>query len=110
MPYRRIDDSHQPFKRVRKIGPGPRKRPPIFESKEFKCKRAKPTRTHYIQHCTYVGADGAKHVATVKTKKAWKKRYNKVYRAWAKKKRAALVSRGPQSRYRCRKTALTKCR
>lgn len=107
---RRIDDSHAPFKRTRKIGPGPRKRPAIYESKEFVCRRVKPTRTHYVQSCTYVGADGARHQVTVRTKKGWKKAYNKQYRKWAKTKRAALVSRGPQSRYRCRKTASTKCR
>lgn len=107
---RRIDDSHQPFKRTKRIGPGPRKRPPIHESKTFTCKRGKPTGKHYVQHCTYVGADGAKHVTTIKTKKKWKRSYNKVYRTWAAKKRGALVARGPQRSYRCRKTASTKCR
>lgn len=107
---RRIDDSHQPFKRTRKIGPGPRRRAPIYESQEYKCKRLKPTATHYRQVCTYVGADGQKHVATIKTKKGWKKKYNKQYRKWAAKARASLVKRGPQSRYRCRRTAVAKCR
>lgn len=107
---RRIDDSHAPFKRTRKIGPGPRKRPAIYESKDYVCKRLKPTATHYRQVCTYVGADGQKHVATIKTKKGWKKKYNKQYRKWAAKARASLVKRGPQSRYRCRRTAVAKCR
>lgn len=107
---KRIDDSHQPFKRTKKIGPGPRKRPAIRETKTFVCKRSKPTKTHYIQQCAYTGADGARHVTTVRTKKTWKKKYNKVYRQWAAKRRASLVARGPQRSYRCRRTASTKCR
>jgi hypothetical protein len=107
---KRIDDSHQPFKRTKKLGPGPRRRPPIHESKTFVCRRAKPTAKHYVQLCTYVGADGAKYQTTIRTKKGWKKRYNKQYRAWAARKRTALVARGPQRGYRCRRTASTRCR
>ncbi len=109
---KRIDDSHQPFKRTGRIGPGPRKRAAVFESKTYSCKRASPTATHYVQVCTYFGADGKKHTTKVKLKKAYKKRYNKVYRAWAKtnKRVTALAKRGAKPGYRCKRTAQTKCR
>ena len=109
---RRIDDAHQPFKRTVRIGPGPRKRPAIVREGDWECVKGKNTRTHYVQVCTFIGETGRKRGAklTVKTKRARKKRYNKLYRAWAKKHRKALQARGPRAGYRCRRTAVAKCK
>lgn len=103
----RIDDSHQPFKRKSKIGPGPRKRPAIREAKDWQCRRAKPTKTHYVQICSWVGP-GNRAPRKVKLKKSFKKRYNKQYRAWAARK--AAPARGAKPGYRCRRTKTTRCR
>lgn len=103
----RIDDSHQPFKRKRSIGPGPRKRPKVNEAKDWACARAKPTKTHYVQVCKWVGGGETKSPRTVKLRKKYKKAYNKVYRAWARNKR---LSATPVKSYRCRKKPGTKCR
>ena len=111
---KRIDDSRTPFKRTSKLGPGPKKRPAIDQSKNWECNKAKATTTHYVQKCVYVGPDRARRgkKITVKTKKAKKKAYNKVYKKWAAKSARiqALVKRGPKRGYRCRKTAVAKCR
>jgi hypothetical protein len=110
---RRIDDSHTPAKRTTKFGPGPRKQKAAFRG-DWECHKAKSTPTMYVQKCVYVGDNknrlGAK--ITVKTKKSRKKAYNREYRKWAKKNARikALQKRGARSGYRCRKTAVAKCR
>lgn len=110
---RRIDDSHTPAKRTTKFGPGPRKRKLTFKG-DWECRKGKNTSTMYVQKCTYVG-DNKKRLGakiTVKTPKRKKQRYNKLYRKWAKKNARikALQARGARSGYRCRKTAVAKCR
>jgi hypothetical protein len=109
-----IDDSHTPFKRTNKIGPGPRKRAPVKQTGNLECERRRKTDTHYIQVCTYVGPDRARRgkKTKIKTKITKKKRYMKQYRAWAKNNAriAALSKRGPIRGYKCRKTVVAKCK
>lgn len=109
-----IDDSHAPFKRTNKIGPGPKKRPPVTQTSNLECERRRKTATHYIQVCTYVGPDRARRgkKTVVKTAIKKKQRYMKQYRAWAKNNAriAALSKRGPIRGYKCRKTPVAKCR
>lgn len=109
----RIDDSHQPFKRIRQIGPGPKRRPAVAQVRDWECKRG-PKK--YTQICTYVGPNrarrGTKVVSKLDPKK--KKKYNKQYRAW----RASLSARArpdlrrsaPLPGYRCRRTPVAKCK
>jgi len=105
-----IDDSHQPFKRTAKIGPGPRKRPAIKAVGKYTCVAANSTKQHYVQACTYMGADGKRLLVKIKTSKAKKKKaYNKQYRKWAAKARKALTAKGPRPGYKCRKTPSTSC-
>ena len=110
---RRIDDSHQPFKRTTKTGPGPKKQTNTREG-DWECKKGKPTKTHYVQVCTYVGANRKRRGKKIKVrrKKSSKKAYNKLWRAWAKKtaRIQKLQNKGARSGYRCRRTAVTKCR
>ena len=110
---RRIDDSHAPFKRTNKIGPGPKKRPSISQDKNWECQKGKNTAKHYVQVCTYVGSSKKRRgkTLTVKTLKSVKKAYNKVYREWAAKNARikALTKRGPKKGYRCRQTKIAKC-
>jgi hypothetical protein len=105
----RIDDSHQPYKRTRKIGPGPKKRAPVLQVGDWECKRG-PKK--YTQVCVYVGDNRDRRGTKVKKKLNAKKKkaYNKIYRAWAKKNRAALAARGQLPTYRCRRTAAAKCK
>lgn len=101
----RIDDSHQPFKRKKSIGPGPLKYPKVDQVGVWVCRRAKPTKTHYVQVCKNTET-GSKHTSRVK--KARKKKYNAIYRRWAAGKR--LAARPALRSYRCRRTSTTKCR
>jgi len=102
---KRIDDSHQPFKRVRKIGPGPKRHPPVLEVKQWRCRKGKKK---YTQVCTWIGG-GEKRAPTInRMNKAKKKKYNKLYRAWAKKNRG--TKGGRRASYRCRKTRNTTCK
>lgn len=105
----RIDDSHQPFKRTRTIGPGPKKAPPVKQARDWECQRG-PKK--YTQICTYVGDNPAMRGRKVKSKMdpTKKRKYNKLYRAWAKENRQALRARGALPNYRCHKTRVTKCR
>lgn len=102
----RIDDSHHPHKRRRSLGPGPRKHPPVRQTGDWTCTRAKPTGKHYVQVCTNIET-GSKR--TVKLKKGYKKKYNKAYRAWAARKRAPSRS-APLPSYQCRRTKRTRCK
>lgn len=111
---KRIDDSHQPFKRTGAIGPGPKKRPKLQQEKNWECQKGKSTTKHYVQVCTYVGDNRARRGKKVKVKtlKSRKKRYNKLYRKWAKRNARiqALQSRGAKQGYKCRKTPVAKCK
>jgi hypothetical protein len=106
---KRIDDSHQPFKRTRKIGPGPKRHPPVLQVKDWECKKG-PKK--YTQICVYVGPNkdrrGTKTVNRMNSKK--KKKYNKLYRKWAAKNRAALANKGKMAGYRCRRTKNASCK
>jgi hypothetical protein len=108
-----IDDSHAPFKRTKRIGPGPKKRAPVDHTGNLECERRRKTATHYIQVCTYVGDNRARRgkKTVIKTPIKKKKRYMKLYRAWAKNNAriAALQKRGPRRGYKCRKTPVAKC-
>jgi hypothetical protein len=109
----RIDDSHHAFKRAGKIGPGPKKRK-LEQEQNWECKKGKNTSTEYVQICKYVGPNAKRRGKTVKVKrlKSKKKAYNKLYRKWAKKntRLAAFQARPRKAGYRCRKTAVAKCR
>jgi len=106
---KRIDDSHQPFKRRGKIGPGPKRHPPVLQVKDWECVKGSKK---YVQVCTYVGPNkkrrGTKTVNRMNPLK--KKKYNKQYRAWAKKNRANASSKPARAGYRCRRTRSTSCR
>jgi hypothetical protein len=102
-----IDPTHTPFKKRSKIGPGPRKRPAIRKAGDWECERAKPTRTHYVQVCVWQG-DGIRKPKRVKLKKSWKRGYNKIYRAWAKKHTGRIRTTALPG-YKCRPTRATKC-
>lgn len=110
---RRIDDSHQPFKRAVKTGPGPKKQTNRQEG-DWECKKGKNTKKHYVQVCTYVGDNRARRgkKITVKRLKTSKKRYNKLWRKWAARNARIkqLQKQGPRRGYRCRKTPAAKCR
>lgn len=108
----RIDDSHQPFKRTKTIGPGPRRRPAIQQAKDWECAARPSTRTHYIHVCTYVGPNRKRRgkKVTIKTSKAAKKAYNKQYRKWRKRNRTQLAKRRALPGYRCHRTKYAKCR
>lgn len=100
----RIDDSHQPYKRTRKLGPGPKRARPKQQTKEWECRRGKRP---YEQICRWVG-EGKRKPTKNRMNPSKKRAYNKLYRAWAKKKR--LAERGKLPGYKCRRTANTKCR
>ena len=107
----RIDDSHAPFKRKRSIGPGPKKAPPIHQTKAWTCERVRPSEAgakpgFYTQVCR-LKATGA--VRYVRRKKSKKKAYNKLYRKWAAKHRAKLAARPAIRSYRCRRTRVARC-
>jgi hypothetical protein len=102
-----LDRSHAPFKVRRKIGPGPRKRAPITKAGDWECEKAKATKTHYVQVCVWQG-DGIRKPKRVKIKKSWKRGYNKLYRAWAKK-HTGKVRTTALPGYKCRSTRTTKC-
>ncbi len=106
-----VDSSHHAFKCTPKIGPGPRKRSPVHQAKDWECQRGKSTSTHYVQICRFVGepGHGVKRGAkrTIRLKKGWKTKYNKQYRAWAKRHPGRS---GRRAGYRCRPTAVSKCR
>jgi len=103
----RIDDSHQPYKRKRSLGPGPKRHPRVKQTKEWECTARKPTKTAYVQVCRWVG-EGTRKSQTFKTSKKSKKKYNRLYRQWLVKK--GIVNKGRTSTYRCRRTKTTKCK
>ena len=106
---KRIDDSHHPFKRTRKIGNGPKKHPPVLHVKEWECRKGKKK---YEQICRYVGPDERRRgtVTTSRMNPKKKKAYNKLYREFAKRNRKDLRKRGARPGYRCRRTRIAKCR
>ena len=106
----RIDDSHHAFKRSGELGPGPKRRK-LHEEKDWECRKGKNTATEYVQVCRWVG-DGKRKPMTVRRSKAKKKAYNKSYRAWLKRNARiqAFQAKGRKPGYRCRRTAIAKCR
>jgi len=101
----RIDDSMHPFKRKRRLGPGPRKRPPFTETKDWVCTRGTNTPKHYVQRCVNQET-GEKR--TIKLKRKYKKAYNVTYRRWAASKAEPRAT--PRAGYRCRRTKRTRCK
>lgn len=107
----RIDDSHTPFKRTTTIGPGPRKRPKIKRTGDWECRKGPKTKTDYVQICRYVGdnKNRSRKPVKVKTPIKDKKAYNKLYRAWLKRTGKARTGKALPS-YKCKKTAVAKCK
>lgn len=108
----RIDDSHAPFKRKRTIGPGPKKAPPITQTKAWHCERVRPSERgakpgFYTQLCRLAGTNVVRYV---RRKKKAKRAYNKLYRKWAAKHRAKLVAKPAIRSYRCRRTRVAWCK
>lgn len=106
----RIDDSHQPFKRLRVIGPGPKRHPPVDNVKDWECRKGSKK---YEQICVYVGPNLDRRGKTTKNRMnpKKKKKYNKLYRAWVKKTRGtATATKRARPGYKCRRTKSTKCR
>lgn len=103
----RIDDSHTPFKRKKSIGPGPKRQPPVKQTKHFVCERPRHGRKKgfYTQDCVDTKT-GIVHV--IRRKKSKKKAYNKVYRTWTAKRKAPKSR--PLPSYRCRRTRVASCR
>jgi hypothetical protein len=106
----RIDDSHNSFKRGVRLGPGPKKQR-TERAGDWECRKGKNTATDYVQVCRYIGP-GKRADIKVKRKKSKKRAYNKLYRAWLKRNARvkAFQSRGARAGYRCRRTAVAKCR
>lgn len=99
-----LDDSHAPFKRLRKLGPGPRDRAPITEKKHWECNKIEGVK--YRQLCTWVGPAKMGHrkgaVKVVIVNKAWKSEYNAEYAAWREGKLKPRVN-AAQPNYKYRK-------
>lgn len=74
---RALDDSHSPFKRSRRLGPGP-KRSEHGYTGEWTCEYVKP----YVQKCVSKKVSkktGKKKTKIVKINREYKKRYNKLH-------------------------------
>lgn len=106
----RIDDSHHAFKRAGSLGPGPKKQK-LAQEQNWECRKGKNTSKEYVQICRWVG-DGKRKPIKVKRSKAKKKAYNKLYRAWLKRSARiqAFQRKGRKTGYRCKRTAIAKCR
>ncbi len=107
--WKPLDDSHQPFKRLRKLKPAVRGREPISERKEWECNRPRTTRPDANEQlCTYIGRGGKGKpkrgsVKKVVVSKSYKKQYNKDYYEFVKaegKPRARFNRRQPNYKYR----------
>ena len=86
----RIDDSHAPFKRKRSIGPGPKKAPPIHQTKAWACERVRPSEAgakpgFYTQVCRLKETGAVRYVRRKKSKK----KAGKKDKSAKKKKKAA---------------------
>lgn len=104
----RIDDSHQPYKRKRSLGPGPKHADKIYETKDWECSKRPKTKKYYVQKCVYVGDGPPKKARLVKRKIRAKKVYNKIYRKWAASRKVGTGAR--TSTYHCRKNQRTSCK
>ncbi len=105
-----LDDSHAPFKRLRKLGPGPRDRAPISEKKHWECNKIEGAK--YRQLCTWVGPAKMGHrkgaVKVVIVNKAWKKEYNAEYAAFRAEKPNKPRVNAAQPNYKYRKPLVVK--
>lgn len=106
-----IDDSHAPYKFRRSLGPGPKGRPPVRQTRGWVCELVKPSerggrRGYYTQLCVNTETNALRLVRRDKKKK---KRYNKVYAAWAASKRAKSSPSRPLPGYKCRPTRVARC-
>jgi hypothetical protein len=99
-----LQDDHNPYKRLRSIGPGPRGREPLPQRTNWECNAVKGA--PYVQMCIWVGPEGKGHrkgaKKVVKVAKAYKKAYNKEYNAWRKKQalKPRVNARQPNAPYR----------
>jgi hypothetical protein len=107
----RIDDSHHPFKRAGTLGPGPKKQK-LAQEGNWECSKGKNTKTDYVQTCRWIGGGPPRKPMKVKRSKAKKKAYNKAYRAWLKRNARikSFQAKPRKAGYRCRRTAVAKCR
>lgn len=69
-----IDPGHDPFKRTRKLGPGPRSGR-NEQASRYECEWDGP----YTQVCYYIKKDGDEGRKIVHVNPKWKKQYNKDY-------------------------------
>lgn len=75
-----LDTSHSPFKRMAKIGPGPRGRAPIAAEGRYVCKRGKPVTKDGVRYSVQLCADAVTgKTRKIKTNREWKKEYNSEY-------------------------------
>jgi hypothetical protein len=99
-----IDESHHPFKRslIRPGGPGGKR---DEETHEWVCEGRPSTRGAYVQKCVNVHNPDRKP-KIVKINKAYKKKYNKLYRAgkFPKAKRFKIDERHPRAAYNPKKS------
>ena len=91
-----LDDSHQPFKRSKTLGPGPKKGG-NSRTGEWECRKLKK----YVQICEWVGP-GKRSDKKVVTDPERKKKYNKLYAEWLDKKRKPRFPNKRAASYRCR--------
>lgn len=99
-----IDESHHPFKRslVRPGGPGKKR---DEETHEWVCEGMPPKKGVYVQKCINVHNPKRKP-KIVRISKAYKKKYNKLYRAgkFPRAKRFKVDERHPRAAYNPKKS------
>lgn len=73
--WKPLDNTHQAFKRLAVLGPGPRNRDPIKAVGKYECHQFAPLQ----QMCMIVSGKGVGQTRLIVTDPAWKKKYNKQY-------------------------------
>lgn len=99
-----IQDDHNPFKRLRSIGPGPRGREPLRQRQNWECNAIKDA--PYKQMCVWIGPEGKGHrrgsKKVVVVDPEYKAKYNKQYNKWRKGQplKPRVNARQPNAPYR----------
>ena len=102
--HKPIQDDHNPYKRLRSIGPGPRGREPLPQRKHWECNAVQGA--PYVQMCIWVGPEGKGHrrgsKKVVKVAQGYKAKYNREYNAWRKGQplKPRVNARQPNAPYR----------
>jgi hypothetical protein len=108
--HKPIDGSHQPFKRLRKLGTGPRGREPIAEKKHWMCSKF----DDYAQFCVWIGPKGKGHKRgarkLVVTNPKWKSKYNAEYTVFRNSRPVKPRVNAAQPGYRCRSKIKGACK